>query len=114
MERDWIMLPARRHWITVPPIVSTFLIGAVFLSACASATIRWQPSLVSQVPDSTPVRFSAAQHEPPVRGRAVDWQRGRPRLITQRGDTVVVPASATLEVCLPGRAITHISRLIAT
>ena len=76
----------------------------LLLAACNRATFRWQPSLVSQVPDSTPVRFSAEPQGEPTRGRALDWQRGAPKLITAHGDTVVVPAGTTLGVRLNRKA----------
>ena len=72
------------------------------LAACSRATVGWQPSLVSQVPDSMPVRFAATSDTPIVSGRALDWQRGSPRVITARGDTVTVPHGAVASVRLPG------------
>ena len=77
----------------------------VFLvaTACGGSTFRWQPSLTSHVPDSTTVRFNLARNEPHVVGRSIDWQRGKPRLVTSRGDTVVVPDSARLEVRLKNK-----------
>ena len=78
-----------------------FLAG---IAGCGGATFRWHPSLVSQVPDSTPVRFGVQRNTRRVLGRALDWQHGRPRVITARGDTVVVPDTATLEVRLKNKA----------
>jgi hypothetical protein len=50
----------------------------LLLSACAGATTRWQPSLASQVPDSTPVRFAPRAGEPRITGLAVDWDTVAP------------------------------------
>lgn len=69
------------------------------LTACGGTTIRWQPSLVSHVPDSATVRFVAEPGRPPTQGLALDWQRGRPRVVTGR-DTIVMPEGAALEVRL--------------
>jgi hypothetical protein len=52
------------------------------------------------VPDSTTVRFAVSRSEPRIVGRSVDWQRGTPRLVTPRGDTVLVPDSGRVEVRL--------------
>jgi len=71
----------------------------LLLTACGGTSIRWQPSLVSQVPDSTTVRFVAEPGQSPTQGFALDWQRGRPRVITGR-DTIVMPEGAALEVRL--------------
>lgn len=86
-------------------LVSAIAPAALFaLSACAGGAMRWQPSLVSQVPDSTPVRFAPSRNEPRVAGLALDWQRGRPKLVTERGDTVVIPDTSVLEVRLREKA----------
>src|SRR5690242_6168319 len=76
----------------------------VLVAACNRATFRWQPSVVSQVPDSTPVRFWREPSDRPTQGRSVDWQRGAPKLVTARGDTVTVPPGASLGVRLDRRA----------
>jgi hypothetical protein len=76
----------------------------LLLSACAGATTRWQPSLASQVPDSTPVRFAPHAGEPRITGLAVDWERGQLRVITERGDTVIVPDGSAIEVRLREKA----------
>jgi hypothetical protein len=76
----------------------------LLLSACAGATTRWQPSLASQVPDSTPVRFAPHAGEPRITGLAVDWERGQLRVITERGNTVIVPDGAAIEVRLREKA----------
>ena len=97
------MQPDRRRRTIAFSVSSTFLVGMLCLTACASGAVRWQPSFASQVPDSTPVRFVVARNEPAIQGRAADWQLGRPKLITERGDTVENPTSATLEVRLKNR-----------
>ena len=74
------------------------------LSACATGAVRWQPSVVSQVPDSTSVRFTTGIGEPRVAGLALDWQRGQPKVIIERGDTVVIPDASLLEVRLKEKA----------
>jgi len=74
------------------------------VSACGRTTFRWQPSLVTHVPDSTPVRFALDRGTPRTVGRSLDWRLGRPRVVTTRGDTVVVPQGATLEVKLKDKA----------
>jgi hypothetical protein len=80
---------------------SFVLAGAVVLAGgCTRATFGFRPSLTSQVPDSTVVRIRAQNGQPSVTGRALDWQVGRPRVITLAGDTVVVPEAARLEVRL--------------
>ena len=79
-------------------------VALLAVSACAGGAVRWQPSLVSQVPDSTPVRFAPSRNEPQVAGFALDWQRGRPKLVTERGDTVVIPDASLLEVRLRKKA----------
>ena len=80
--------------------LSLWITLSLLLTACGGTTIRWQPSLVSQVPDSTAVRFVVEPGRPPTQGLALDWQRGRPRVITGR-DTIVMPEGAALEVRLP-------------
>lgn len=73
----------------------------LFVAACGRrATLEWRPSLVSQVPDSTPVRISVGPERTTTQGLAWDWQRGRPRVITARRDTVLVPDNAILRVRL--------------
>jgi len=86
-------------------LLSAIALAALFgLSACAGGAVRWQPSLVSHVPDSTPVRFAPSRNEPQVEGLALDWQRGRPKLVTERGDTLVIPDASRLEVRLREKA----------
>ena len=41
-------------------------------------------------------------------GRAVDWQRGTPKVITTRGDTMIVPLGARLQARLTGRTNTAV------
>jgi hypothetical protein len=71
----------------------------LLLAACASGGTRWQPSLVSQVPDSTWVRFHDAVGQTSASGFALDWQRGRPRVIVDR-DTLLIPEASALEARL--------------
>jgi hypothetical protein len=52
------------------------------------------------VPDSTWVRFVRGVGEPSISGLALEWQNGHPRVITERGDTVIVPEGSTLAVRL--------------
>jgi hypothetical protein len=73
----------------------------LLLSSCASRqVVSWRPRVVSQVPDSTPVRYRVDSNTPFVRGVAVDWTRNTPRIVTARGDTVVVPPGVRLDVRL--------------
>jgi len=72
----------------------------VLVPGCTRAAFGFRPSLTSQVPDSSVVRVRAQNGQPSVTGRALDWQLGRPRIVTATGDTVVVPQAATLEVRL--------------
>ncbi|HEX6049569.1 MAG TPA: hypothetical protein VFZ21_09875 [Gemmatimonadaceae bacterium] len=74
--------------------------AVVLVAGCTRATFGFRPSLVSQVPDSTVVRAREQNGQPPITGRALDWQVGRPRIITAAGDTVAVPEAASLEVRL--------------
>jgi len=83
----------RVRWFLAPLVI-------LLASGCTRATFRWRPSVTSQVPDSTPVRFYVARGQPRVSGRAFDWQRGSPRVITPRGDTVTVPDTALIQVRL--------------
>ena len=74
------------------------------VAACGGATRGWRPSITSSdVPDSTPVRFAVQETGLRMSGRAVDWQRGTPRVVTTRGDTMIVPAGARIEARLTGR-----------
>ena len=82
----------------------TLLAAALLSSACGAGTVRWHPSLASQVPDSTPVRFTPVESERKVAGLAFQWAGGRPRVITSSGDTVVVPQGSTLDVRLREKA----------
>lgn len=86
------------------PLGSLILIGSILLEGCAGGAIRWQPSLASQVPDSTSVRFVSRDGQSPVSGVALDWERGWPRVITARGDTIMVPDGSALEVRLREKA----------
>ena len=73
------------------------------VAACGGRTFGWRLSL-SQVPDSTPVRIAVQETGLRMSGRAVDWQRGTPKVVTTRGDTMIVPESARLQAHLTGRA----------
>jgi hypothetical protein len=93
---------------SVPPLrrfvpVTAFAVF-VLLAGCHRATVGWQPSLVSQVPDSTPVRFFHEERARLIDGRALDWQRRAPKLVTTSGDTLVVPEGAKVSVRLEGKA----------
>ena len=80
---------------------SLVLAGAVVLvGGCTRATFGFRPSLTSQVPDSSVVRVRLQNGQPSVTGRALDWQAGRPLVVTPAGDTMVVPQGAMLEVRL--------------
>ena len=87
----------RVRWLLAPILM-------LLATGCSRATFRWKPSLTSQVPDSTPVRFHVARGVPRVSGRALDWQRGGPRVITPRGDTVTVPDTALIQVRLKDKS----------
>lgn len=76
----------------------------VLAASCASGGVKWRPSLASHVPDSAWVRFAGHIGDPPVMGRAMDWQRGRLRVIVASGDTVGVPDGSALEVRLNEKA----------
>jgi hypothetical protein len=76
---------------------------AVLLTACHGATYRWQPTLVSQVPDSMTVRFRAPNESKSVTGRSLGWQTTEPRVITPRGDTLVVPDASRMSVKAKGK-----------
>jgi hypothetical protein len=87
-----------------PHGVAVLCAVALVLAACSNGTTRWHPSFVSQVQDSTRVRFVPAENERRISGLALDWDRGRPRVITGGGDTVVVPLGSTVEVRLREKA----------
>ena len=83
-----------------------FVIMTAVLSVttgCHRGTVGWEPSLVSQVPDSALVRFTSEQGGPSVTGRALDWHSRMPRVVTDVGDTLVVPPQARLSLRLPGK-----------
>lgn len=74
------------------------------LGACAGRMrVGWHPNVVSDVPDSTLVRFSTVERKERSVGRAVGWQRGSPALVTTSGDTLAIPADARFEVYLDKR-----------
>ena len=83
----------------VPAVVAAALLSA----ACTRQSLGWRPSVVADVPDSTHVRFTAYPGAPLTAGRALDWRRGTPRVVTGRGDTLLVPRGAALSVKLPGK-----------
>src|SRR5688500_17314070 len=75
------------------------------VAACGGATRGWRPSISSSdVPDSTPVRIAVQKTGLRMSGRAVDWQRGTPKVVTTPGDTMIVPEGARLQARLTGRA----------
>ena len=80
----------------------------VLVTGCTRATFGFRPSLTSQVPDSTVVRFRVQSGEPLVTGRSLDWQTGTQRVVTAAGDTIVVPEAAKLDVRLKQKK-THAS-----
>lgn len=85
---------------------STFA-ATFLLTACGGARVSWHLSLVSHVPDQTPVRLTAQADKPAVLGLALDRRQKRPRVITERGDTgdtVSVPEGAKLEARLYDRS----------
>ena len=86
------------------PSAATSVAMLLLASSCASGGVKWRPSLVSHVPDSTWVRFARQNGDSSIMGRAMDWQRGRPRVITAVGDTVAVPNGSALEVRLNEKA----------
>jgi hypothetical protein len=86
------------------PSAATSVAMLLLVSSCASGGVKWRPSLASHVPDSTWVRFAGHSGDSAIMGRAIDWQRGRLRVITAGGDTVAVPHGSTLEVRLNEKA----------
>lgn len=87
-----------------PHGITAVLLVTLVLSACSNGTTRWHPSFASQVPDGTPVRFGAGENGRRVTGLALDWERAPLRVVTSRGDTVVVPRGSALEVRLKEKA----------
>ena len=74
------------------------------VAACGGATRGWRPSISSShVPDSTLVRIAVQESGLRMSGRAIDWQRGTPKVVTTRGDTMIVPDGARLEARIKGR-----------
>ena len=84
----------------VPSVLFVTGVALVPLTGCTRATMLWRPSYVSQVPDGTPARYRVDSHAPIVRGLAVNWMSGDPRLLTPRGDTLTIPPGARLDVQL--------------
>jgi hypothetical protein len=85
-------------------VIFALPVTLLVVGACGGVTVRWRPFVASQVPDTTPVRFDVQPDQFPVVGRALDWQRGSPRLIIPGGDTILIPANAKLEVRLKEKA----------
>ena len=88
-------------------VPSLVLVTVVLLTGC-HPTYRWQPSIVSQVPDNTPVRFTLPSASREIRGattvgRSLGWQSNAARLVTSRGDTVLIPRAATLAARLKNK-----------
>ena len=83
-----------------PAFVISLLVAT---AACNRQAFRWQPSLVSQVPDGAPVRFGVEQGRPRMSGRSLGWQALTPRVVTARGDTLTVPTGALTEVRLKNK-----------
>ncbi|HUQ84346.1 MAG TPA: hypothetical protein VM076_24550 [Gemmatimonadaceae bacterium] len=79
------------------------VVALLMLAACHRATYRWQPTLVSQVPDSMTVQFRAPNESKTVIGRSLGWQTMKPRVITPRGDTLVVPDASRMSVKAKGK-----------
>lgn len=73
-------------------------VALMFLAACARVPEQWRSSVVTQVPDGTPARFTAKSGEPPVSGTALGWSSKAPHLIAARGDTLSIPIGASVEV----------------
>ena len=78
----------------------TFSAASLLLIACGCTAVRWRPSLVTHVPDSTEVRFAPKAGDSFITGTALGWDRARPRLITAHGDTLAIPNGSRVEVYL--------------
>lgn len=75
----------------------------ILLTTCifgprVEAQLRWTPQLLSQVPDTTRVRFSVNGVRWSAAGRALGWQSSDPRIVGAAGDTVRLPADAEIWV----------------
>ncbi len=78
---------------------SIFLLFVPLAGACAGRVqMSWHPNVVSDVPDSTMVRFSTPESRKKIFGMSAGWQRGTPALVSIMGDTVMIPQNATMEV----------------
>ena len=79
---------------------SRYVLVAAFLSVAAcGGSVKWRPWMVTQVPDGTEVRYRERSNASTARiGRALGWSSETPRMVTARGDTVVIPTGAQLEV----------------
>jgi hypothetical protein len=68
------------------------------LAATGCTRIEFRPRLVTQIPDGREVRYRIQPNgSTAVVGRALGWASGTPRIVTSRGDTVIVPAGARIE-----------------
>jgi hypothetical protein len=70
----------------------------VCVGACSTTRVLWRPTQANDVPDGTQVRFLARSANEPTFGRAVGWASSTPRLISARGDTIVIPYGARIDV----------------
>ena len=75
----------------------------VLVTACMPPRPTTIPRRVTDVRDSSVVRFSPGPGQPFTYGQALDWAGATPRILTSRGDTLPVPLDARLEVRLPER-----------
>ena len=70
------------------------------LIACGGSRIKWVPSMVTHVPDSTSVRYARTAKDAFIAGTSVGWDRGTPRIVTANGDTLDIPVGSRVEVYL--------------
>ena len=76
----------------------TFPAALLLFAAPGCTRILFRPTLVTQVPDGREVRYRATPNgSTAVVGRALDWEKGTPRLVTTRGDTIAIPNGAHIE-----------------
>jgi hypothetical protein len=88
------------------------VIGVLVVCAgCTTLPARYQSLRTTDIADDTPVRFypPSPSRQPPIRGRALDWTSGMPRLITRDADTLMVPRDAKRQILIPERR----SRVVA-
>jgi hypothetical protein len=70
----------------------------LILAATGCTRVLFRPTIVTQVPDGMEVRYRVTpSRSEAVVGRALGWMSGTPRLVTSRGDTIVIPNGARLE-----------------